>query len=33
VDSFHPPSAVNAQTTPQSATQFITDVLQGKALL
>jgi multiple sugar transport system substrate-binding protein len=33
VDSFHPPSAVNAQTTPQKATQFITDVLQGKALL
>jgi len=33
VDSFHPPSAVNAQTTPQKATQFITDVLHGKALL
>jgi multiple sugar transport system substrate-binding protein len=33
VDSFHPPSAVSPQTTPKEATQFITDVLQGKALL
>jgi multiple sugar transport system substrate-binding protein len=33
VDSFHPPSAVSPQTTPKKATQFITDVLQGKALL
>ncbi len=33
VDSFHPPSAVSPQTTPKTATQFITDVLQGKALL
>jgi trehalose/maltose transport system substrate-binding protein len=33
VQSFHPPSSVDPDTTPAKATAFITDVLQGKALL
>ena len=32
-ETWHPPSSVNPDTTPQTSTAFITDVLHGNALL
>jgi multiple sugar transport system substrate-binding protein len=32
-ETWHPPSSVNPDTTPQTSTTFITDVLHGNALL